>query len=213
MPRGGGQGAGVAALMLWCFSGSTQSGHAGAVGAAGAGARHERTNGNGHWALGIHTEPRRPSMGIWEGEGEGARASRSAAAGLFLCRIRRADQEVLRISSPYWRLVLPVKGPPHLCRLPLQWYATVCPQQGGRTHFLRCICTILVSLLREVMGWCRRAVRHKCAPSWAEQSERTPRLGPIEKANCPVPAAQVDTGCDGAGQWAMARIGTERYMR
>lgn len=184
---------------------------------------NERTAmGIGHWAF--TQNPDGPAWGFGKGKGK-VRASRSAAAGLVLCRIRRADQEVLCISSPYWRLLLPVKGatPPLPSYRPAVllevWYTTVCPQQEGRIPFLRCICTILVStVLRGVMGWCRYVVRSnstqrgtQCrtrygtlevrAPSWAEQSERTPRLGPSKEAKSPVLAAQVDTGRGGAGQW------------
>lgn len=42
---------------------------------------------------------------------------------------------------------------------------------------------------------------HNRAPSWAEQPERTPRLGSSTRANCPVLAAQVET-LDGARRWA-----------
>lgn len=71
------------------------------------------------WALGIghsHRTQTAPAWGFWEGEG--ARASRSAATGLVLYRIRRADKEVSCISCPYWRQLLPVKGLPHPSRLP-----------------------------------------------------------------------------------------------
>lgn len=79
---GGCMVAGVAAaLILDGGQFTTQhGGHAGTVGAAGAGGRHERTNGNGHGALGIHTEPRRPQHGDLGREGEGARASRSSGS-------------------------------------------------------------------------------------------------------------------------------------
>lgn len=108
-------------------------------------------NGNGHWtdmdngrwvgALGIHTHPlfavypvssasttipeypaSSPAWGLG-GHGKGKVRARvvQSVAGLLLYRIRRADQEVLCISCPYWRLLLPVKGLPHLCLL---WYCT-----------------------------------------------------------------------------------------
>lgn len=70
--------------------------------------------GIGHWAFTHHRTQAAPAWGFWEGEG--ARASRSAAAGLVLCRIRRTDKEVQCISCPYWRLLHSVKGLPHPSR-------------------------------------------------------------------------------------------------
>lgn len=172
---------------------------------------NDRT-GNGHWALGIHTEPRRPQHGDF-GKGKVRARVVQAAAGLVLCRIRRADKEVSCISCPYWRLLLPVKGLPHLSRLPfhgtlhrLRSHSSVChfcPQHGGNLrivrHTVRCL----------FYGTCP-GTQNKHAPGWAEQSERTPRLGSREEARMPCPGcpAQVDTldGAGAMGLWVWASM-------
>lgn len=139
---------------------------------------NDRT-GNGHWALGIHTEPRRPQHGDF-GKGKVRARVVQAAAGLLLCRIRRADKEVSCISCPYWRLLLPVKGLPHLSRLPFHGTlhrlrshsqsATSARSTGGNLRIVR-------RTVRCVSAVHSLGTQIKHAPSWAEQSERTPRLG------------------------------------
>lgn len=115
---------------------------------------NERTAmGIGHWAF--TQNPDGPSMGIWEGKGKVRARVVQAAAGLLLCRIRRADKEVSCISSPYWRLLLPVKWLPHLSRLAFHGTShTVCPHHGGHLHTH---CTL--RLYCEAMGWYRYTVR------------------------------------------------------
>lgn len=156
--------------------------------------------GIGHWAF-TQKNPDGPSMGIWEGKGKVRARVVQAAAGLLLCRIRRADKEVSCISSPYWRLLLPVKWLPHLSRLPFHGTPhTVCPHRGGNLHIERCVCIVRqwddIGTRYTVHG-----TRYRHAPSWAEQSERTPRLGSSEMGKTALSlAAQVDT-LDGARQW------------
>lgn len=175
-------------------------GHAGTVGAAGAGGRHERANER-QWALGVghsHRTQTAPAWGFGKGRGRCARESFKRQQGCS-CVESGGPTRKCRVSAAH------TGG----CCFLLSGYPTS-PVCRSMVHCTQSACSAEViyilyvaPVLYEAMAWCRYAVhgtRYKHAPSWAEQPERTPRLGPSEKAKLPLSlAAQVDTPSMGSG--------------
>lgn len=157
-------------------------------------AREEGMNdrtGNGHWALGIHTEPRRPQHGDF-GKGKVRARVVQAAAGLLLCRIRRADKEVSCISCPYWRLLLPVKGLPHLSRLP--FHGTLHrlrshSHSATSAHSTRVIYVLYAVLYAASLRYNTQVPRPSTHPAGRNSLKELPGWDPGKDQNCPVLAA------------------------
>lgn len=82
-----------------------------------------------------------------------------------------------RISSPYWRLLLPVKG--------------AAPPLPSDCHPPHAIWASGPSARDKECGTYRYMVHGTRTPSRTEQSERTPRLGSGKKGSCPALAAEV----------------------
>lgn len=180
------------------------------MGAAGAGGRHERTNGNGHWALGIHTEPRRPQHGgFGKGRGRCARESFKRQQGCS-CVESGGPTRKCRVSAAHTGgCCFLLSGYPTspACRSMVHHTQSARTIEVIYTRIVRCVC-----IVRQWDGigtrYTVRDTRYRHAPSWTEQSERTPRLGSSKKAKLPCPwLPKVDT-LDGARRWVSMELAT-----